>query len=66
LHMEEITCNIEPLRSNKKCGIKDVFPDMRLANYTIDAANPDKVAKDIRNISINIATDIAKFLPTEK
>lgn len=66
LHTEDITCNIEPLRSNKKCGIKDVFPDMRLANYTIDAADPNKVAKDIRNMSINIATDITKFLPMEK
>jgi hypothetical protein len=64
--MEDITCNIEPLRSNKKCGIKDVFPDMHLSNYTIDTISPDKVAKDIRNMSINIATDIAKYLPMEK
>jgi hypothetical protein len=66
LHMEDITCNIEPLRGNKKCGIKDVFPDMHLSNYTIDTISPDKVAKDIRNMSINIATDIAKYLPMEK
>ncbi len=66
LHMEDITCNLEALRSNKKCGIKDVFPDMHLANYTIDATDPNKVAKDIRNMSINIATDIEKFLPMEK
>ena len=66
LHTEEITCNIEPLRDNKKCGIKDVFPDMRLANYTIDAADPNKVAKDIRKMSNNIVTDITKYLPMEK
>ena len=66
LHMEDITCNIEPLRSNKKYGIKDVFPDMHLSNYTIDTISPDKVVKDIRNMSINIATDITKYLPMEK
>lgn len=66
LHMEDITCSIEPMRSNKKYGIKDVFPDMHLANYVIDAADPNKVAKDIRNMSINIATDITKYLPMEK
>ena len=66
LHMEDITCNIEPLRSNKKYGIQDVFPDMHLSNYTIDTISPDKVVKDIRNMSINIATDITKYLPMEK
>lgn len=66
MHTEEITCNLEPLRSNKKCGIKDVFPDMHLANYTIDATDPNKVAKNIRNMSTNIATDITKYLPMEK
>ena len=66
LNKEEITCNIEPLRSNKKCCIKDVFPDMHLANYAIDATDPNKVAKDIRNMSINIAADITKYLPMEK
>ena len=66
LHMEDITCNVEPLHSNKKYGIKDVFPDMHLSHYAIDTISPDKVAKDIRNMSINIAADITKYLPMEK
>lgn len=66
LHAEEITCNLEPLRSDKKCSIKDVFPDMHLSNYTIDTISPDKVVKDIRMMSTNIATDIIKYLPKEK